>query len=117
MKISKVLASLFYGAVVTVVFEEVLFRGWVWQKLASLGKDPVPWLGSSLLFGLWHLGYADTVLWRSSLFFPQADLGEILFWKVVTGLVLGLVFGLVRRRCGSVYGSALVHLAINTFGS
>ncbi|MGI6254992.1 MAG: CPBP family intramembrane glutamic endopeptidase [Acutalibacter sp.] len=111
------LLSLVYGAVVTVTFEEVLFRGWVWQKLCSLGKGALPWLGSSVLFGLWHLGYADTVLWRTSLFSPSADVVTILFWKVVTGLLLGLGFGLLRWKLGNVFAPGLAHLVINAFGS
>lgn len=111
------LLSLMYGAVITVIFEEVVFRGWVWRKLEILRGKPAAYLLSSLLFGLWHLGYADTVLWRTSLFFPQSDVVSILFWKVVTGLTLGLVFGFLRYKCGNVYASMLAHGVINAFGS
>lgn len=111
------LLSLTYGAVITVVFEEVVFRGWVWRKLEILHSNRVAYIFSSLLFGLWHLGYADTVLWRTALFFPQSDVASILFWKVVTGLALGLVFGFLRYKCGNVYASMLAHGVINAFGS
>ena len=97
------LLSLVYGAILTVALEELLFRGWVWKQLELLHTGPFPWLVSSVLFGIWHLGYADTVLWRTSLFFPGADVANILFWKVVTGLVLGVVFGLLRWRWKNVY--------------
>ena len=33
-----------------------LFRGWVWRALEPYGPRRA-WLGSSVLFGLWHLGY------------------------------------------------------------
>lgn len=111
------LLSLTYGAVITVVFEEVVFRGWVWRKLEILHSNRAAYIFSSLLFGLWHLGYADTVLWRTALFFPQSDVASILFWKVVTGLALGLVFGFLRYKCGNVYASMLAHGVINAFGS
>ena len=111
------LLSLVYGAILTVALEELLFRGWVWKQLELLHTGPFPWLVSSVLFGIWHLGYADTVLWRTSLFFPGADVANILFWKVVTGLALGVVFGLLRWRCKNAYAPFLLHLVINTFGS
>ena len=111
------LLSLVYGAILTVALEELLFRGWVWKQLELLHAGPFPWLVSSVLFGIWHLGYADTVLWRTSLFFPGADVANILFWKVVTGLALGVVFGLLRWRCKNAYAPFLLHLVINTFGS
>lgn len=111
------LLSLFYGAVVTVAFEELLFRGWAWKELETLRGGFFPWLGSSLLFGLWHLGYTDTVLWRASLFFPGSDVVNILFWKVVTGLCLGVLFGLLRWKYKNAYAPALLHLAVNAFGS
>lgn len=111
------LLSLAYHAVITVAFEELVFRGWVWKELSSIDNGTFPWLGSSILFGLWHLGYADTVLWRSSLFFPDSDILTILFWKVATGLILGLAFGLLRWKCKNAYAPALAHLVINAFGS
>ena len=52
-----------------------------------------------------------------SLFFPGADVANILFWKVVTGLALGVVFGLLRWRYKNAYAPFLLHLVINTFGS
>ena len=63
------------------------------------------------------MGYADTVLWRSPLFFPGSDTASILFWKAVTGLLLGLAFGLLRWKCKNACAPALLHLAVNTFGS
>ena len=111
------LLSLVYGAILTVALEELLFRGWVWKQLELLHTGPFPWLVSSVLFGIWHLGYADTVLWRTSLFFPGADVANILFCKVVTWLALGVVFGLLRWRCKNVYAPFLLHPVINTFGS
>ena len=64
------LLSLVYNAVVTVVFEELLFRGFFYRVLSREKNEKAALFLSALLFGLWHLGYADTVLWRAALFFP-----------------------------------------------
>ena len=47
------------------VFEELLFRGFLWDRLerAFGGGSAALWL-SAALFGLWHVGYADTILCR-----------------------------------------------------
>lgn len=71
---------------------------------------------STLLFGIWHLGYVDTVLWRTSLFFPDANLVQIMFWKVMTGLAIGALLGLFRWKSENVYSAMLVHMFINTLG-
>ena len=57
------------------------------------------------------------MLWRASLFFPGSDVVNILFWKVVTGLCLGVLFGLLRWKYKNAYAPALLHLAVNAFGS
>lgn len=41
----------------------------------------------------------------------------LLFWKVVTGLCLGVLFGLLRWKYKNAYAPALLHLAVNAFGS
>lgn len=107
------LVSLVYHAVITVVFEEVLFRGFVYQ---AVKKEWAAWSLSTFLFGVWHLGYVNTVLWRTSQFFPQADLVQIMFWKVMTGLAIGALLGLFRWKSGNVYSAMLVHMFINTLG-
>ena len=107
---------LVYIALVTPVFEEMLFRGMVWQQLESaMGKTN--WMVNAALFGLWHLGYIDTILWRTSMFFPDANIPQIMFWKVMTGLVIGLILGFLRHKSKNAYPSILLHCLINTIGS
>lgn len=110
------LASLVYNAVITVACEELIFRGLVYRLSERHEGDRHAVALSSLLFGLWHLGYADTVLWRTSMFFPEADVLQIMASKALTGLLLGIVLGTVRHRCGSVYPAMLLHSAVNVLG-
>lgn len=42
---------------------------------------------------------------------------NIMFWKVITGMIIGIVLGFFRYRNKNVYSSMLVHTFINTFGS
>ncbi|HIZ58106.1 MAG TPA: CPBP family intramembrane metalloprotease [Candidatus Faecalibacterium gallistercoris] len=111
------LLSLVYNAVVTVVFEELLFRGFFYRVLSREKNEKAALFLSALLFGLWHLGYADTVLWRAALFFPGTDVPQVLLGKAVTGCAIGVLLGLLRYRCKNVYAAMLAHSLLNTWGS
>ena len=107
--------ALLYGAVLTPLYEDVLFRGWIWEAVRERG-DAAAYRISTLLFAFWHLGYIDTILWRTSLFFEDANIPEIMFWKAIIGLVYGIILGAVRYRTRNVYSSMLLHCVMNTIG-
>ena len=109
--------SLVYNALLTVIYEEIIFRGYIYIKMQTLRSIRFAYVYSSIFFGLWHLGYIDTILWRTSLFFTEADIPSIMFWKAVTGLIIGLILGFFRYKNNNVYSSVIVHSFINTFGS
>lgn len=108
--------SLIYNAIVTVIFEELIFRGFVFKEISSMKNDLVAYIISTILFGIWHLGYIDTILWRTSLFSPEANIANIMFWKVITDTIIGVVLGFFRYKNKNTYSSILVHIFINTFG-
>lgn len=107
---------LLYGAVVTPFYEEVIFRGLIWESV-GIKSDKLAYIISTVLFAIWHLGYIDTVLWRTSLYFPDSNILKIMFLKVITDLVIGLVLGGVRYKTKNAYSSMLLHCFINTIGS
>ncbi|MBX8938118.1 CPBP family intramembrane glutamic endopeptidase [Enterococcus gilvus] len=103
---------LIYSSIVTPIFEELIFRGGVWNQLSVIFKRAVPvYLWSSVLFGIWHLGYFDSLAFRVGEGLPEA-----LIWKVITGLCYGLVLGLLRLRTKNCYSTMLLHGAMNIFG-
>lgn len=106
---------LIYGAAITPVFEELIFRGYVWMVLEKHGKK-FAYLSTTILFALWHIGYVDTVLWRVSYFNHTASIPQIIFWKVVTGFIYGILLGAVRYKTNNAYSSILLHSFLNTFG-
>lgn len=83
-----------YASVVTPLFEELIFRGWLFGRLEGAG-----------LFSLWHIGYILSALgagqWLS-------------LTKLAVGLVYGLITGAVRGKTGCWMPSLLVHAALNT---
>lgn len=119
-------AELACAALATPLLEETLFRGYLWARL-ELVFGAVPrgasqrggWtlvLITALLFGLWHLGYADAVAWR----IVQPDMGggmdlaAIMVGKVVFGAAIGVVFGALRLRWGTCLPSGILHGIWNT---
>lgn len=108
--------SLLYGAIITVIFEEIIFRGFVYKEISNIKNDLWAYIISTILFGIWHLGYIDTVMWRVSMISPNANIMNIMFWKVITGLSFGIVVGFFRYKNKNVYSSMIVHALLNTFG-
>jgi uncharacterized protein len=102
--------------VVTVLFEEVAFRGVLWaQGTARLGVVGGTAL-SSVLFGLWHLLPSLGLAARND---GLGDLagssGAVALTVVFTGLA-GVVFCELRRRTGSLLTPIALHWSVNAFG-
>lgn len=102
---------LIYSAIVIPVFEETIFRGYVWNKLNKIfTSEWKTYVVSTLLFALWHLGYISSIAFR-----VQSGLAQIMFWKVITGLCFGIVLGLVRWKAKNCYITILLHGIMNIF--
>lgn len=102
---------LIYSAVVTPVFEELIFRGLVWNQLNMLfKKEWYTYAVSTLLFGVWHLGYYDSIAFR-----VETGLANIMIWKVITGLCFGVVLGALRLKTKNSYSTMLLHGVLNIF--
>lgn len=99
------------------VFEELLFRGWIWSRLESLLPGDhagwITWMVTATLFAIWHLGYAVTVMQNAG---PSASFLETMFFKMVVGGAVGLLAGLARWHSGSVLGAIFIHGLWNLFG-
>lgn len=99
---------LVYGSLVTPAYEELLFRGLIWNGCASAMEDEkrvFAW--NVLLFTLWRLGYMLPQL-------ADGDLSAVL-WKLAAGLGYGLVLGLVRLKTKNCFACFLVHGVLNLF--
>ena len=103
---------LVYACIVTPVFEELLFRGCMWNQLSGILENKwAAYLTTTILFALWHLTYIDSLAFR-----VEDGLLSVMFWKVVTGLCFGIVLGAVRMKTKNCYATMLLHGAMNLFG-
>lgn len=103
---------LLYSAVVTPVFEELIFRGFVWNRLNMLfEKEWCTYIVSTLLFAVWHFGYLDSIAFRVG-----TGIVNVMMWKAVTGLCFGVVLGALRLKTKNSYSTMLLHGVLNIFG-
>ncbi|MEA4853058.1 MAG: CPBP family intramembrane glutamic endopeptidase [Christensenella sp.] len=103
---------LFYGSMVVPLFEEIIFRGLLWNGLQKvIGRAWVVYLVTSALFALWHLGYVDSLVLHT-----EENLSNVLFWKAIVGLFYGLVLGVLRLKTKNCYSTFLLHGILNIFG-
>jgi membrane protease YdiL (CAAX protease family) len=106
--------SFIFGLIVP-AFEELLFRGYLWNNMQNSLKGKhsglITWITITILFGLWHIGYIDVFLIHPKEF----ALVPLLIGKIEVGLILGAVVGFIRLKTNKVYGSFLFHGFWNIF--
>lgn len=104
---------LVYSTVITPVIEELIFRGYVWNKLEEkLDKKYSVYIITTLLFAVWHIGYIDSILYKVDI----NSVPFVMLMKVVTGLCFGIVLGAVRYKTRNSYSTILLHSLMNLFG-
>ena len=108
--------GLLFG-IITPLFEELLFRGYIWGKISESGgmvnPNRLTLITVTLLFMVWHLGYIDVLMLH-----PLAGTGNltmIMISKMEIGLVLGLIVGYLRLKSGKTYASIIFHGLWNVF--
>jgi CAAX amino terminal protease family. len=108
----KSIINIIYASVVTPLFEEIIFRGYIWNRLNTVFKREIfTYAAVTLLFAVWHLGYIDGLAFR-----VQVGLANVMLWKAVTGLCFGLVLGALRLKTRNSYSTMLLHGVMNIFG-
>jgi len=111
-KTLQVIIVMIYSYIVTPVFEEIVFRGFVWNQLNRVfKKEWTTYLITTLLFAIWHFGYIEGVAFRVS-----DSLATIMIWKMVTGLCFGALLGALRMKTRNCYSTVLLHGIMNLFG-
>ena len=106
----------------TILLEEVAFRSVLWGFLSRHARMWQVLLGSSLLFGLWHVFPAmASATGNAAIGSAVAGLGPFAKLAIVGGTVAftalgGVVAGELRRRSGSLFASVGMHWATNALG-
>ena len=108
------------SCVVFPLFEEPIFRGWIWNRVSTSlpGRfnGVLTLLVSTLLFAVWHLGYWDVVALHVRSGTTFAVMAHIMLMKMMVASIIGLLAGLLRWKTGNIYASILIHAFWNLFG-
>ncbi len=101
----------------TVVLEEVAFRGVLFGAWARLEGPRRAAIGSSVVFGIWHIRPALDLLRTND--FAQSTPAQIpaVALAVVLTAGAGVLFCVLRIRSGSLVAPALAHAAINSLAT
>ena len=104
----KAILTLIYGSIVTTVYEEIIFRGYLWNRINSVvSKEIYTYLWSVALFTAWHIGYM----------IPNIIDGNYVavLWKLAAGVGYGAVIGFIRLKTNNCYAGVLAHGILNVF--
>lgn len=104
---------LLYTTVMIPIYEELLFRSYIWNVLKNENEDEIKvYLLTTVLFSIYHIGYIDAVIMTSG--FNHMIL--IILIKCSLMLSYGFFVGFFRYRIKNSYSCILVHSFINLFG-
>jgi hypothetical protein len=95
---------------VSPVFEEILFRGYLWNKLkkCKVGDISIIFI-TSVLFGLFHLfGYYE-YSYETGFTTEAPEMLNVVMQKVLLNFAFGLLLGFVRYKSKKLYPSFLFH--------
>jgi len=101
----------------TVLFEELAFRGVMLGAWARERSVPAAVAGTSVLFGLWHIGPTIVLLAENDVALTAAGRAAAVGGGVALTTAAGALFALLRLRTGGIVAPALVHLATNALGT
>ena len=106
------LITLLYSAVMIPIYEEILFRAYIWNVLKKEHEDDrKTYFLTTALFSLYHIGYVDRIIMTSGL----NKIVWVMFIKCSLMLSYGIFIGFFRYKIKNSYSCILVHSFINIF--
>lgn len=104
---TNILVSAVAGPIAVLLTEEGFFRGWLWASLKKqLPNDKSVLLVTSLSFAAWHI---SAVTSGSDYSLPPFQVPIF----IVNAFLLGLIWGIMRIRSGSILIPAIYHAVWN----
>lgn len=102
--------------IVQPIFEEIIFREYIWNYIGSFQKDQKKVLVIvSLLSALFKIGYWDIISQNLSVVSSSFFTIDIIIYKVFFGLVMAFILGIIRIKYKDTYLCIFVHSLLNIF--
>lgn len=100
--------KILYGTITLPIFEELLFRGYIWSRLLKMFKNEMyVYIITTLLFSIYSVFYIDSAILLKVFSF------ELIIFKLVIGLLFGLITGFVRYKTKNTFSSMIVSSIMN----
>lgn len=101
--------NIIYGSIITPVYEELLFRGYIWNRFSKVMTSKLHiCVWNIALFTIWHLLYIIP-----DMISGNWDVLQLL--KLPEGIGYGTVLGLIRLRTENCWTTILAHGIMNFF--
>ena len=102
--------------IVQPIFEEVIFREYIWNYMGRFQKDEKKVLVIvSLLSALFKIGYWDIISQNLSVVGSSFFTIDIIISKIFFGLIIAFILGIVKIKYKDTYLCIFVHSLINVF--
>lgn len=102
--------------IVQPIFEEVIFRDYIWNYIGSFERDEKKVLVIvSLLSALFKIGYWDIISQNLSVVSSSFFTIDIIISKVFFGLIIAFILGILKIKYKDTYLCILAHSLINVF--
>ncbi len=101
----------------TALFEELLFRGLLYGALVRLSGHRGAILGSSAVFGVWHVRPTHELVTETGTLSADWAVGLAIVGGVVATFVGGLLFAWLRYKTGHVARGVVAHALINSLSA
>lgn len=113
------LVILSLSLIVEPIFEEVIFRDFLWNYMSNYQKDEKKILiNISILSALFKIGYWDIISQNLNVVGSSFYTVDIIFSKVIFGLIFAFILGIVRMKFKDTYICIFLHSLINVlFGN
>lgn len=106
--------TLLLNILVIPLFEELLFRGYIWEELKKdIHNDYLVLVIVAIFSGIWQLGYIDGIIINNIFLKIPFDVNDYI-WQMIAGIGLGVLTGLSKIKFKNYYVSALVHAFAKT---
>jgi membrane protease YdiL (CAAX protease family) len=103
--------------IMAALFEEIIFRGYIWHRLQDKKFDDITLIfTTAIFFGLFHLTYYYEIGYATSFFNDAPSLSSILRQKVMANLGYGLFLGFFRYKSKNLYLPLIIHSIGNILG-
>lgn len=110
------LIMLALSLIVQPIFEEVIFREYIWNYMGRFQKDEKKVLVIvSLLSSLFKIGYWDIISQNLSVVGSSFFTIDIIIAKIFFGLIIAFILGIVKIKYKDTYLCIFVHSLINVF--